>query len=62
MIKNNDNWSDVDSTAIADYCIANAISAAMTLESRELFNEFARTVLKSYPADGLVNIIGFHEC
>lgn len=54
MIKNNDRWEENDIPGITQYCVSSGISASMTIESREAFNTWIKTILKAYPKDGTV--------
>lgn len=54
MIKNNDRWDEVDILGIVEYCIASGLSASMTIQSKELFNDWIISILEKYPNEGTV--------
>ena len=54
MLKNNFKWDETDIKAIVEYCISTGVSASMTLRSRELFNEFVKSIFQSYPSEATV--------
>jgi hypothetical protein len=51
LMKINDRWSDEDIIPISEYCIVSGMSAAMCERSRELFNYWIISKLKSYPKE-----------
>lgn len=54
LLKNNFKWDENDVTCISEYCIASGMSASMTYNSREPFNEFIKSVFKTYPSEARV--------
>ena len=56
MLKNNYKWDESDIKKMTEYCVVIGVSASMTLQSREAFDEFVRTIFKTYPKEATVNI------
>ena len=54
MVRNKDRWEDRDLSSIAEYCVFSGVTASMSLEARETFNTWAKSVSKCYPREGTV--------
>jgi hypothetical protein len=54
LIKNNDDLTLKNVSPLVEYCVASGVSASMTLESRDLFDQWFKSAMKCYPNDKLV--------
>ncbi len=56
IIKLNDDskWDEKHTLAMVEYCTASGISASMNEKSRELFNCWFQTILKTYPKEATI--------
>lgn len=54
MIKNRDRWDENDLSSIAEYCTFSGVTASMSLDGKEAFNSWAKTISQTYPKEGTV--------